>query len=80
VDTETLSVDMDDMPQSCSQLSPLNLAHTKFSSVPVSLACIAVDRKFCSATITCFAGIDRNLPKTPASQGETHQSLVTRGF
>lgn len=126
---ETLPADMDDMPQSCSQLVHLNLAHNNFSSVPVSLACIAVNlvrlnmsfNKLTdigplsnyphglkqldlshnqienwppfsnwdilqldepmsplstsspflssSATITCFAGIDRNPPKTPVTQG-----------
>ncbi|EFX78451.1 hypothetical protein DAPPUDRAFT_320450 [Daphnia pulex] len=39
---ETLPADIDS-PQSCSQLIHLNLAHNNFSSIPVSLACIAVN-------------------------------------
>jgi Leucine-rich repeat (LRR) protein len=41
--SETLSSDMEGASHSCSQLFNLNLAHNNFSSVPVSLACLAVN-------------------------------------
>ena len=41
--SETLSSDVEGTSHSCSQLFHLNLAHNNFSSVPVSLACLAVN-------------------------------------
>ena len=41
--SDTLPTDLDTAGHSSSQLFHLNLAHNNFSSVPVSLACLAVN-------------------------------------